>query len=100
MPRYHRPSRDANHKEISDGLVKAGRSVLDLSPLGGDAPDLLVGYQGVDSLLEIKCRETGHHSTTNPVRDSQLKWHAAWRGKPVQVVWTLDDALRATDPVG
>ena len=46
--------RDANHAEIRDGLRALGWTVLDLGTVGGGCPDVLVGAEGVNVLLEIK----------------------------------------------
>ena len=45
---------DNNHQEIMDYLRKTmGAQVQDLSGVGKGCPDLLVGWRGVDFLLEV-----------------------------------------------
>ncbi len=51
-------------------------------------PDLLVGFRGETYLLEVK-------SPKGRLEDSQVTWHADWRGRPVAVVRTPTEALRA-----
>jgi hypothetical protein len=95
-----REKRDSNHTEICTELRKVdGVSVLELYMVGGGAPDLLVGYNGVDQLMEIKCREAGHMSKTQPLRPDQVSWHSEWKGRPVVVVFSVADALRAIGAV-
>ena len=45
---------DANHGDIVEALRGIGCSVLSLAPLGKGAPDLLVGYWGRNTILEVK----------------------------------------------
>lgn len=45
---------DTNHKAIVDGLRDVGASVVSLAAIGRGVPDLLVGYRGVNYLLEVK----------------------------------------------
>lgn len=90
-----RAKRDANHAAIVKALKAAGRSVLDLSAVGGGCPDILVGWGGMWSvLLEIKCpRKEGGE---DKLSDKQVDWHKAWRGGRVVVVRSVREALEAT----
>ena len=45
---------DANHAAVVRALRQVGASVLDLSRVGQGCPDLLVGYQGKNFLVEVK----------------------------------------------
>lgn len=87
MPRMNRRAakRDGNEQEIIDTLRKAGATVTQLSDSG--LPDLLVGYLGVNLLMEVK-------TPKGSLSDDQEKWHAAWRGE-VLVVRSVDEALEA-----
>ena len=78
---------DANQADIVAGLRKAGASVKCLHTVGGGAGDLLVGFRGEDYQLEIKF-EGGR------LNKRQIKFHAEWKGKPINTCWTLDEALR------
>lgn len=79
--------KDAAHAPIVAALRKAGASVVDLAGLGVlGVPALLVGWQGRCLLLEVK----------NPgevARASQVEWAAKWRGTPVRVVSTPEEAI-------
>ena len=83
-----RGKRDANHGEIKAALQKVGASVLDLADLGDDAPDMLVGFRHLDQLVEVK-------SGKNGLEPGQEKFISEWRGRPVRVVRSVDEALAA-----
>lgn len=51
--------------------------------------DLLVGRAGSTYLLEVKNPDTSHGLT-----DKQQKFIAEWRGGPVHVVETVEEACR------
>ena len=84
-----RPKRDANHGEIAAALTKAGRTVVDLSGVGGGCPDALVGWSGKMLLMEFKT-EDGHDE------DSQIEFRRWWHGTPVVIVRSVAEALAAT----
>jgi hypothetical protein len=66
-------------------LLEVGASVLEINSPG--APDILVGYRGNNYLMEVKAPK-------GKVRDNQRDWHDHWRGAPVHVVRSAEDALR------
>lgn len=78
---------DANQAEIVDFLYDMGASCLSLALLGNGAPDLLVGFCGVDRLWEIK------RPGQKPRKNQEL-WHRMWKGRPVAVIWSREDAAR------
>jgi hypothetical protein len=92
-----RVHRDSNHAPIVRALEAVGCTVLDLAAVGGGCPDMAVGYRGVTFMLEVK-RPLGprggshEHQTVKP---HQAEWHARWRGGPVCVVRSVDEALKA-----
>lgn len=79
---------DNNHRQIVTALRDAGRSVLDLSGVGKGCPDILVGFHGVNVLLEIK-------SAKGDLTEPQEKFFASWRGQRA-VVRTIAEAIDAT----
>jgi hypothetical protein len=83
---------DANHTAIVRALRDIGASVESLASQGRGCPDVLCGYRGVNTLIEIKNPnvDKSHQQLTTHER----KWHDEWRGTVV-IVWTVDDALRA-----
>jgi hypothetical protein len=78
---------DSNHAEIVTALRQCGATVHSLANVGGGCPDLLVGFRGVNYLLEVK-------RPGKKLRQNQRKWHDDWRGGAV-VVRSIDDALQA-----
>jgi hypothetical protein len=77
---------DGNQAEIVAALRRIGVSVTETHRVGGGFPDLVVGYRGATGLLELKL----------PGRDlepHQRDWHAAWRGAPVLVARTVEEAI-------
>lgn len=78
--------RDTTHKEVRDGLRALGISVADTADMGDDFPDLVVGVRGQTFLIEVKGPKT-------PVSEGQREFAAAWRGSPVIVARSLDEAL-------
>lgn len=89
-----RARKDANHAAIVAGLRSVGVSVLELHQLGGGVPDVLAGRNGRERLLEVKPPGalSGGHKVSAP---GQSEWAARWRGIPVAVVTSLDEALEA-----
>ena len=79
---------DANQSAIVAVLREVGATVVDLSAVGKGCPDLLVGHRGVTYLLEVKARK----GRTTPDQDVFYAW---WRGGPVHIVRTADEALAA-----
>jgi hypothetical protein len=84
---------DVNQHAIVAALRSAGASVAILASLGGGIPDLLVGWRGVNFLLEVKadskCRLT----------PDEARFHDTWRGQAA-VICSIDDALHALFMIG
>lgn len=83
---------DANQGEIVNALRSIGASVEPLHQIGGGCPDLLVGFRGVNFLLEVKdgSKPRSHRIIT----PAESAWHAAWAGQ-VAIVVNIDQALAA-----
>lgn len=78
--------KDSNHREIVAALEAVGATVLDLSGVGYGCPDALVGYQGQDYPMEFK-RPGGK------LTEREEKFTDRWRGRPVSIVESVEDAL-------
>ena len=76
---------DANQAEIVAALREIGATVTDLHRVGGGCPDLLVGYRGVNYLLEVKT-EDGEFTP------KEADWFLTWHGQRA-VVHTIAEAL-------
>ena len=87
MPRYA-GRRDATHAEIRNALRAAGWSVYDAGGVGGSFPDLVVGAAGLTFLVECK---TGR----GRLSEGQLEFARLWRGGPVVIARSAEDALAA-----
>jgi len=81
---------DRNQPEIVAALRKAGATVEILSAVGKGCPDLLVGFRGVNTLIEVKDWQASAKDRT--LNDNQVEWHGGWKGQ-VAKVETVDAAL-------
>lgn len=80
---------DRNQRDIIDGLLRIGVSVLRLSPLGNGCPDLLCSHRGFVCLLEVKAPKA-------LLRPAQVRWHMTWDPFcPVYVVTNVTEAIHA-----
>lgn len=86
---------DANHRAIVNALRMFGCSVEAITGSTG-TPDLLVGCFGIDQLVEVK--PLVGETRRRELRESQVEWHARWRGRKPVVLRTVADceALVAT----
>lgn len=98
---YRQPIRasgaDGNTSEIVGGLRTLGASVVVLTSVGGGVADLLVGWGGVNHLLEVKPKpKRGEVAPSRArLRPSQEKFRDSWRGLKPVVVLDLPEAVRA-----
>lgn len=83
IPRFA-ARRDANEQDIIEALVAAGASVQPLSIKG--VCDLLVGFQGVNYLIEVKADK-------GKLTDEQISFFETWDGH-CDVARTPEEALR------
>ena len=81
---------DSNQREIIKALKDIGASVQLLHQVGGGCPDVMVGYRGVTTLLEVK-----NPAGLNKVSESQKSWQNEWCGGPVWVVRSAGEAIDA-----
>jgi hypothetical protein len=90
---------DETQPAIVAALLNVGCTVQSLAAVGLGAPDLLVGYAGVNILLECKNPET-KNGRVNEAKSrggldrDQHTWHQAWRGQAA-VVWSPEEAVEA-----
>lgn len=82
---------DGNHRNIVEALRKVGASVQSLANVGSGVPDLLVGYHGHTHLFEVK--DPSQPPNKRRLTTCQAEWIARWRGRPVDVVTSADEAL-------
>jgi Holliday junction resolvase len=84
--------RDLNQKRLAAELRQCGFSVADTSRVGDDFPDLVVGKNGIDRLVEVKSGKKVNHRAQE-LSEGQQKFAREWRGAKVIHAWTLDDVL-------
>jgi hypothetical protein len=87
---------DANQPAIVEALRRVGCEVEVTSTIGGGFPDLIVGYRGVNHMLEVK--DGSKPPSARKLTPDQERWHARWRGRVV-VVESVEDALRAVGAI-
>lgn len=80
---------DKNQKQIEKVLKQLGASVKSTSQLGNGFPDLIIGYKGKTYLVEIK----GENSYGKTLRESQIKFKNSWKGSPIIILRTTNDAI-------
>ncbi len=80
---------DNNQAEIVRTLKAVGATVTDTSMVGGGFPDLVVGHCKKIYLIEIK-----NPDARGKLRTSQIIFQEYWKGSPVHVVETPEDALK------
>lgn len=85
---YRPKNVDKNQNEIVHALRQVGATVILLHEAGEGIPDLLIGYLRETYLMEVK-------SKTGKLNQRQIEWHKEWRGYPVSIVRSIDDALKA-----
>jgi Holliday junction resolvase len=83
---------DANQTAVVSALRAAGASVQSLASVGKGVPDLLIGFRGVNLLMEVK--DGNKAKSAQKLTEDQLKWHGQWLG-PISIVDGPEAALRA-----
>lgn len=70
---------DDNQREVVAALRAAGATVQSLASVGGGCPDLLVGYRGVNWLLEVK--DGSKAPARRKLTDAEQRWADGWQGQ-------------------
>jgi Holliday junction resolvase len=84
---------DANQQQIVATLRALGASVAITSGAGNGLPDLLVGWRGETYMLEVKDGNKPPSKKRLTAAEQHFVTH--WQGRPVAIVETGADALRA-----
>lgn len=80
---------DDNHRLVVNALRAFGCSVEAIQGATG-TPDLLVGIFGVTELVEVK--PLTNVKARGQLRETQVEWHARWKGRKPVTVRTIADA--------
>jgi Holliday junction resolvase len=83
---------DDNQTEIVNALRKVGACVFSTAGQAKGFPDLVVGFKGVNYLLEVK--DSNKPSSAQALTPDQVKFHAMWVGQ-IAVVNSVEQALKA-----
>ena len=81
---------DRNQPEIIEALRKLGASVQPLHNAGDGIPDLLVGFQGANFLIEVKDGE--RVPSARKLTPCQVQWHHEWLGQAA-IVTSTEEAI-------
>jgi hypothetical protein len=82
---------DSNHAEIIKALRKIPNlSVFSTHEVGKGFPDIVIGYKGINYLIEIK--DGNKPPSARKLTDSEVKFHQDWRGQ-IKIVNNLDEVL-------
>ena len=76
---------DANQSEIVNALRLGGASVTTLHMVGHGFPDIVVGFRGINYLIEIK-------TETGKLTNDEIKWHEQWQGQKA-TIRTIEEAI-------
>lgn len=87
--------RDANEREIIEALESLGGVTVQQLD-GAGVPDLLVGCDGVNLLLEVK--DGDKPPSARKLTRDQVAWHSGWRGQ-VHTVCNVEQALEVVADV-
>ncbi|SPA44622.1 hypothetical protein [Cupriavidus taiwanensis] len=83
---------DDNQAEIVKALRQIGATVQPIHQIGKGCPDLLVGWRGMNTLLELK--DGRKPPSARKLTQDEVDWHETWRGQ-VAVVETVEEAIAA-----
>lgn len=82
---------DANHNSIVETLRRFGATVQSIASIGKGCPDLIVGYRGINYLVEIK--DGAKCDSQQKLTPDEKIWHSKWDGQVV-VINSNVDALK------
>jgi len=83
---------DSNHAEI----IKALRNIPNLSvfsthEVGKGFPDIVIGYKGINYLIEIK--DGNKPPSARKLTPDEVKFHQEWSGQ-ISIIKNLDELLQ------
>ena len=83
---------DENQASIVFALRQAGCRVCSTAALGDGFPDLLVYRPAIERLFLLEIKDGGKSPSRRKLTADQVKFHQEF---PVQIVTSVDEALRA-----
>ena len=83
---------DSNHAEIIKALRKIPNlSVFSTHEVGKGFPDIVIGYKGINYLIEIK--DGKKSPSQRKLTDVELDFHLSWNGQ-IDTIKNLDELLQ------
>jgi hypothetical protein len=82
---------DVTQRAIVEALRDLGASVQSLADVGSGCPDLVVGWRGVNHLVEVK--DGAKAPSARKLTDDEKRWHDGWRGAPVVILESADGSI-------
>lgn len=79
---------DRNQPVIAAAARAVGATFQHLHTIGNGCPDAIVGYRGVNYLIEIK--DHAKPRSQRKLTEDEIAWHSAWQGQ-VATIETTDD---------
>lgn len=81
---------DANQPEIVEALRAVGASVQHIHEIGQGCPDILIGFRGINFVVEIK--DGNRPPSRRKLTPDEQRWHDEWRGQKA-IIKSVDEAL-------
>lgn len=82
---------DKNQPDLVKQIRKLGISVAHTHTVGDGFVDAVLGYKGVNYLVEIK--DPSQPPSKRKLTPDEIKFHESWRGQ-VAIIETIDDVLK------
>ena len=83
---------DSNHAEIIKALRKIPNlSVFSTHEVGKGFPDIVIGYKGINYLIEIK--DGNKPPSARKLTPDEVKFHQDWSGQ-ISIIKNLDELLQ------
>ena len=79
---------DSNQPDIVKSFRKLGCSVQHTHMVGDGCPDIVVGFQGKNYMIEIK--DGDKSPSKRRLTDDEQKWHDEWKGS-VHIIESISD---------
>jgi hypothetical protein len=86
---------DANHKEIVRVARQMGATVQNLAMVGHGCPDLIIGFKGINYLVEVK--DGKQIPSKRALTFMEKDWHDKWNGQ-VAIVESINDLVHLLSP--
>jgi hypothetical protein len=82
--------KDGNHDEVVEALEKHGAEIQSLAGVGYGCPDIVLSYEGVTALVEIK--DGSKPPSGRKLTDKEKEFVSRWKA-PVYIVNSPGEAI-------